>query len=138
MLFPKKRKFRKAFKGRIHGVRHTGCHLVAGSYAIKAEEPERLTSRHIESARRVLARYIRRLGKIRIRVFPDLPVSSKPAETRMGRGKGAHDHWVCRVYPGRILFELEGVSESVARKACEVAMTKLPMRARFVSRSPLL
>lgn len=136
MLFPKKTKFRKAFKGKIHGVATSGTYVAYGTYGLKAMEPERITARQIESARRAITRSMRRVGKVFIRIFPDVPVSTKPAEVRMGSGKGSPEYWVCRVKPGRILFELEGVSEEVARKAFSLAAAKLPIQTKFVTRLP--
>lgn len=134
MLFPKKTKFRKAFKGRIHGNSYSGCLLNFGAYGLKAMEPDRITAQQIEAARRALTRHIRRIGKVWIRIFPDLPVSSKPAEVRMGSGKGAPEKWVCRVHPGRIMFELDGMPEAVAREACFLADAKLPIKTKFITR----
>lgn len=134
MLSPKKTKYRKAHKGRIHGFAKGGTELVFGAYGLKAIEPERITARQIEAARRAAMRYIRRLGRLWIRIFPDLPVSSKPAEVRMGKGKGSPEFWVCPVKPGRILFEMDGVPLDVAKRAFELAAAKLPIRTRFVTR----
>lgn len=134
MMFPSKTKFRKAFKGRIHGLTSRGDALSFGSYGLKAMQPERITARQIEAARRAMTRHIKRLGKVWIRIFPDIPVSRKPAEVRMGRGKGAPEYWVCRVHPGRILFEMDGVSQVVAEKAFALAAAKLPIATRVVSR----
>lgn len=134
MLSPKRTKFRKQHKGRIHGNAKGGTQVSFGSYGLKAMEPERITARQIEAARRAMTRKIRRVGKIWIRVFPDVPVSSKPAEVRMGKGKGSPEFWVCRVKPGRILFEMDGVPESLAREAFELAAAKLPIRTKFVMR----
>ncbi len=134
MLIPKKTKFRKAFKGRIHGVAKGGTTLNFGSYGLKTIEPERITSRQIEAARRTITRHMRRAGRIWIRIFPDVPVSKKPAEVRQGKGKGAVEYWACRVKPGRIMFELDGVSEEVAREAFSLASAKLPVATRFVMR----
>lgn len=134
MLSPKKTKFRKAFKGRIHGDAYAGCQLNFGSYGIKALEPERISAQQIEAARRAITRHIRRVGKVWIRIFPDVPVSSKPAEVRMGSGKGAPEKWVCRVHPGKIMFELDGMPENVAREACLLADAKLPIKTKFVTR----
>lgn len=134
MLSPKKTKFRKAFKGRIHGVATSGVDLTFGSFGLKAVEPERITARQIEAARRAMTRYMRRAGRVWIRIFPDVPVSKKPAEVRMGSGKGSPEYWVCRVKPGRILFEVDGVSSEMAEKAFELAAAKLPIRTRFVKR----
>ncbi|MDR2464235.1 MAG: 50S ribosomal protein L16 [Holosporales bacterium] len=134
MLAPKKTKFRKAFKGRIHGLARSGFSVAFGDFGLKSMGPIRITARQIESARRTITRHIRRAGKLWIRVFPDVPVSKKPAEVRMGRGKGSPEFWVCRVRPGRVLFELNGVSESVAREAFALAAAKLPVDTKFVSR----
>lgn len=134
MLSPKRTKYRKAFKGRIHGNAKAGTDVTYGSYGLKALEPCRMTARQIESARRAITRHIRRVGKVWIRVFPDVPVSTKPAEVRMGSGKGSPEYWVCRVKPGKILFELDGVLPEVAEKAFELASAKLPIATRFVRR----
>ena len=134
MLQPKKTKFRKQFKGRIHGVAKGGTNLDFGQFGLKAVEPERITARQIEAARRALTRHMRRAGRVWIRVFPDVPVSSKPAEVRMGKGKGAPELWVCRVKPGRIMFEIDGVSSTLAREAWTLAAAKLPIKTRFVQR----
>jgi large subunit ribosomal protein L16 len=134
MLSPKKTKFRKAFKGRIHGVATSGATLNFGSYGLKALTPERITARQIESARRAMTRHIKRSGRVWIRIFPDVPVSSKPAEVRMGSGKGSVEFWACRIHPGRILFEMDGVTEEVAREAMSLAAAKLPLQTKFVKR----
>lgn len=134
MLSPKKTKYRKAFKGRIHGVARSGATVAFGTYGLKAMEPARVTARQIEAARRAITRHMRRVGKLWIRIFPDVPVSKKPAEVRMGSGKGSPEFWVCRVKPGRILFELNGVPEDVARKAFSLASEKLPIDTKFVAR----
>jgi large subunit ribosomal protein L16 len=134
MLQPKKTKYRKAFKGRIKGQSKGGYDLAFGEYGLKATEPERVTARQIEAARRALAREMKRQGRVWIRVFPDVPVSKKPAEVRMGSGKGAPEFWVCRVAPGRIMFEVDGVDEATARHALDLAAAKLPVKARFVQR----
>ncbi|MCP5322809.1 MAG: 50S ribosomal protein L16 [Candidatus Paracaedibacteraceae bacterium] len=134
MLSPKKTKFRKAFKGRIHGVATSGASLNFGSFGLKALTPERITARQIESARRAMTRHIKRSGRVWIRIFPDVPVSSKPAEVRMGSGKGSVEFWACRVHPGRILFEMDGVPEDVAREAMSLAAAKLPLQTKFVKR----
>jgi len=134
MLSPKKTKFRKAFKGRIHGVATSGATLNFGSFGLKALTPERITARQIESARRAMTRHIKRSGRVWIRIFPDLPVSTKPAEVRMGSGKGSVEFWACRVHPGRILFEMDGVDEGVAREAMSLAAAKLPLQTKFVKR----
>ncbi|HWJ86549.1 MAG TPA: 50S ribosomal protein L16 [Pelagibacterium sp.] len=134
MLQPKRTKFRKAHKGRIHGVAKGGTTLNFGEYGLKAQEPERISARQIEAARRAMTRYMKRAGRVWIRVFPDLPVSSKPTEVRMGKGKGAPEFWAARVKPGRVMFEIDGVSEEVAREALRLAAMKLPIKTRFVSR----
>jgi large subunit ribosomal protein L16 len=134
MLSPKKTKFRKAFKGRIHGVAKSGATLNFGSFGLKALTPERITARQIESARRAMTRHIKRSGRVWIRIFPDVPVSSKPAEVRMGSGKGSVEFWACRIHPGRILFEMDGVPEEVAREAMSLAAAKLPLLTKFVKR----
>jgi large subunit ribosomal protein L16 len=134
MLQPKRTKYRKAFKGRISGVAKGGFNLDFGSFGLKALEPERLTARQIEAARRAITRHMKRAGRVWIRVFPDVPVSKKPAEVRMGSGKGAPEFWVCRVRPGRVLFELDGVPVNVAREALDLAAAKLPIKTRFVAR----
>ena len=134
MLQPKKTKFRKQFKGRIHGVAKGATSLDYGEYGLKAMEPERITARQIEAARRALTRHMKRAGRVWIRVFPDVPVSSKPAEVRMGKGKGAPEYWVARVKPGRIMFEIDGVSVEIAREALTLAAAKLPIKTRFVQR----
>lgn len=134
MLSPKKTKYRKAFKGRIHGNAKGGAEISFGTYGLKAVEPARVTARQIESARRAITRHMRRAGRLWIRIFPDIPVSKKPAEVRMGSGKGAPEFWVCRVKPGRILFELNGVSEEVAQVAFNLASEKLPIDTKFVKR----
>ncbi|GGF29718.1 50S ribosomal protein L16 [Aliidongia dinghuensis] len=134
MLSPKRTKYRKAFKGRIHGLAKGGTALNFGAYGLKAVEPGRITARQIEAARRAISRHIRRVGRVWIRVFPDVPVSSKPAEVRMGSGKGSPEFWVCRVKPGRIMFELDGVPAETAREAFSLAAAKLPIGVRFVQR----
>jgi len=134
MLQPKRTKYRKAHKGRIHGVATGGTKITFGSFGLKAMEPERITARQIEAARRAMTRHMKRAGKVWIRVFPDVPVSSKPAEVRMGKGKGAPEFWAARVKPGRILFEIDGVNEETARGAFERAAAKLPIRTKFVQR----
>lgn len=134
MLLPAKTKHRKAFKGRIHGNSKGGSDLNFGAFGLKAMEPERITSRQIEAARRAITRHLRRAGKLWIRIFPDLPVSAKPADVRMGSGKGSVEYWACRVKPGRIMFELDGVPEELAKSAFERAVAKLPIRAKFVKR----
>jgi large subunit ribosomal protein L16 len=134
MLQPKRTKFRKAFKGRIHGNAKGGTELNFGSFGLKAMEPERITARQIEAARRAIQRHIKRTGRLWIRIFPDVPVSSKPAEVRMGSGKGTPEYWVCRVHPGRIMFEMDGVSKELATEAFTLAAAKLPIKTRVVSR----
>ena len=134
MLSPKKTKFRKAHKGRIHGNAKGGTDLLFGSFGLKALEPERITARQIEAVRRTIQRYVKRSGRLWIRIFPDVPVSQKPAEVRMGKGKGTPEYWACRVKPGRIMFELDGVPEELARGAFERAAAKLPIAVKFVKR----
>lgn len=134
MLQPKKTKYRKQHKGRIHGNTKGGAKLNFGSYGLKALEPERITARQIEASRRAITRHMRRVGRLWIRIFPDLPVTSKPAEVRMGKGKGSVDYWAARVAPGRILFELDGVTEEMARGAFDRASAKLPIKTKFVKR----
>ena len=134
MLSPKRTKYRKAFKGRISGAAKGGFNLDFGSFGLKAMEPDRLTARQIEAARRAITRHMKRAGRVWIRIGPDVPVSKKPAEVRMGSGKGAPEFWAARVKPGRILFELEGVTPLVAREALALAAAKLPIKTRFVSR----
>ena len=134
MLQPKRTKFRKAFKGRIHGNAKGGTELNFGAYGLKAMEPERITARQIEAARRAITRHIKRQGRLWIRIFPDLPVTGKPAEVRMGKGKGAVDHWAARVAPGRILFEIDGVPDDIAREALRLGAAKLPVSTRVVTR----
>ena len=135
MLFPQKTKFRKQFKGRIHGAAKGNYKLNFGSYGLKALEPERITSRQIESARKAITRYLKRAGRLWIRVFPDVPVTKKPTEVRMGKGKGAVEFWACRIHPGRIMFEVDGVDISEARKAMRLAAAKLPIKCKFVQRN---
>src|ERR1700733_8538473 len=137
MLQPKRTKFRKQFKGRIHGVASSGAILNFGQFGLKALEPERITARQIEAARRAITREMKRQGRVWIRMFPDVPVSAKPAEVRMGKGKGAPDHWVARVKPGRILFEMEGVTVTEAKEAMRLASHKMPLRTTFVKRDML-
>lgn len=134
MLYPSKTKFRKAFKGRIKGITTTGANISFGSYGLKALEPARITDRQIEAARKTISRCMKRAGRIWIRIFPDVPVSKKPAEVRMGSGKGSPEYWVCRVNPGRVLFEIDGVSEGIAIAAFENAAAKLPIKTKFVKR----
>ena len=132
MLSPKKTKFRKQFKGRIHGNSKGNYSLNYGSFGLKAIEPERVTSRQIEAARKAITRYLKRAGRMWIRIFPDVPVSKKPAEVRMGKGKGSPEFWVCRVKPGKIMFELDGVTEESAKEAFSLAAAKLPLETKFV------
>ena len=134
MLSPKRTKFRKAHKGRIHGNAKGGTQLNFGSFGLKAVTPERVTARQIEAARRAITRHLRRAGRVWIRVFPDVPVSSKPAEVRMGKGKGSVDRWAAKVKPGRIMFEIDGVADSIAREALRLAAMKLPVKTRTVVR----
>jgi len=134
MLSPKRTKYRKAHKGRIHGKAKGGTVLNFGAYGLKATSPERVTARQIEAARRAMTRHMKRAGRVWIRIFPDVPVSKKPPEVRQGKGKGSVEYWAARVKPGRILFELDGVSLSVAKKAFELAAAKLPLSTRFVTR----
>ncbi len=134
MLSPKRTKFRKAHKGRIHGNAKAGYTLNFGSYGLKATTPERVTARQIEAARRAMTRHMKRAGKVWIRIFPDLPVSQKPAEVRQGKGKGSPEFWAVRVAPGRIMFEIDGIPEDVAVRALQLAAAKLPVRTRIVSR----
>jgi len=134
MLSPKKTKFRKAFKGKIHGVAKAGFSVSYGAFGLKALEPARITARQIEAARRAITRHMRRVGKVWIRIFPDVPVSRKPAEVRMGSGKGGVEFWACRVKPGKIMFELDGVSEEVAEVAFKLPAEKLPIETKFVKR----
>jgi large subunit ribosomal protein L16 len=134
MLQPKRTKFRKAHKGRIHGDAKGGATLNFGAFGLKALEPERITARQIESARRAITRHIKRQGRLWIRIFPDVPVSTKPAEVRMGSGKGTPEYWVARVKPGRVMFELDGVSRDVAAGAFERAAAKLPIKTRMIVR----
>jgi large subunit ribosomal protein L16 len=134
MLQPKRTKYRKAFKGRISGAAKGGFNLDFGAFGLKAMEPDRLTARQIEAARRAITRHMKRAGRVWIRVFPDVPVSKKPAEVRMGSGKGAPEFWAARVKPGRVLFELDGVPATVAKEALALAAAKLPIKTRFVAR----
>jgi large subunit ribosomal protein L16 len=134
MLQPKKTNFRKQFKGRISGAAKGGTELNFGQYGLKALEPERVTARQIEAARRAITRAMKRAGRVWIRVFPDVPVSKKPTEVRMGKGKGAPEFWACRVKPGRIMFEVEGVNEEIAREAFRLGAAKLPIKTRFIQR----
>ena len=134
MLQPKRTKFRKMHKGRIHGEAKGGFNLNFGSFALKATEPERVTARQIEAARRAITRHMKRQGRVWIRIFPDLPVSAKPIEVRMGKGKGSTDRWVSKVKPGRIMFEIDGVSEVIAREALRLGAMKLPVTTRIVAK----
>ena len=134
MLQPMKTKFRKAHKGRIKGLATSGIDLAFGQFGLKALEPERVTARQIEAARRAMTRHMKRAGRVWIRVFPDVPVSKKPLEVRMGSGKGAPELWVARVKPGRIMFEIDGVPIQVAKEALALAAAKLPIKTRFVAR----
>ena len=134
MLQPARTKFRKAHKGRIHGTSKAGTELNFGQYGLKALEPDRVTARQIEAARRALTRHMKRAGRVWIRVYPDVPVSKKPIEVRMGKGKGTPEFWVCRVKPGRIMFEVDGVAEDVAREALRLAAMKLPVKTRTIVR----
>src|SRR6202521_55105 len=134
MMQPKKTKFRKAHKGRIHGVATSGAALSFGQFGLKAMAAERITARQIEAARRALTRHMKRAGRVWIRIFPDVPVSKKPIEVRMGKGKGTPEYWVCRVKPGRIMFEIDGVSVEVAREALALAAAKLSVKTRFIER----
>jgi large subunit ribosomal protein L16 len=130
---PKRTKHRKAFKGRIHGMAKGGTALNFGTFGLKALEPERVTARQIEAARRAVSRAMKRQGHLWIRIFPDVPVSKRPPEVRQGKGKGEPEYWACKVKPGRILFEIDGVTETVAREAFLLAAAKLPIKTRFVS-----
>ncbi|SRR5713226_5724242 len=134
MQQPVRTKFRKAHKGRIHGTATSATALNFGQFGLKAIEPDRVTARQIEAARRAMTRHMKRSGRVWIRIFPDVPVSKKPIEVRMGKGKGTPEMWVCRVKPGRIMFEIDGVSVAVAREALDLAAAKLPIKTRFVQR----
>ncbi len=134
MLSPKRTKFRKAHKGRIHGLAKGGTRLNFGAHGLKAMEPMRVTARQIEAARRAITRHMKRVGRVWVLVFPDVPVSTKPAEVRMGSGKGAPEYWVCRVKPGRIMFEIDGVPANVAKEAFDLAAAKLPIKTKFITR----
>ena len=134
MLQPKRTNYRKQFKGRIHGQATSGAELTFGSFGLKALEPERVTARQIEAARRAITRHMKRAGRVWIRIFPDVPVSKKPTEVRMGSGKGAPEFWACRVKPGRIMFEIDGVPDIVAREALRLGAAKLPIKTRVVQR----
>ena len=134
MLQPKRTKYRKAHKGRIHGNAKGGTTLNFGSYGLKAVGPARVTARQIEAARRSITRHMKRVGRVWIRIFPDVPVSQKPAEVRQGKGKGNPEFWICRVKPGRIMFEMDGVPAAVAKRAFELAAAKLPLKTKFIAR----
>ena len=134
MLQPKKTKFRKAHKGRIHGNAKGGTELAFGQFGLKSQEPERVTARQIEAARRAITREMKRQGRVWIRIYPDVPVTGKPAEVRMGKGKGAVEFWAARVHPGRIMFEIDGVPDDVAREALRLGAAKLPVKTRIVTR----
>lgn len=134
MLMPKRVKYRKTMRGRMRGLAHRGNQVTFGTYGLQAVEPQMVTSRQIEAARRAIVRYIRRGGKVWIRIFPDKPYTKRAAETRMGSGKGAVDHWVAIVRPGRVLFEMAGVREELAKEALRLASHKLPLRTQFVKR----
>lgn len=134
MMQPKRTKFRKAFKGRIHGLAKGGAELNFGAFGMKAVEPGRISARQIEAARRAITRHLKRVGRVWIRIFPDVPVSKKPAEVRMGKGKGSVELWVCRVKPGRIMFEIDGVPAELAAEAIARGAAKLPLETRFVQR----
>ena len=134
MLQPKRTKFRKGFKGRIHGAAKSGTQLNFGEYGLKAMAPERINAREIEAARRAITRQMKRQGRVWIRIFPDVPVSDKPAEVRMGKGKGSVEYWAARVAPGRIMFEVDGVPDDIAREALRLGAAKLPVQTRIVTR----
>jgi large subunit ribosomal protein L16 len=134
MLSPKRTKYRKAHKGRIHGDAKGGTALNFGAYGLKAMEPERITARQIEASRRAITRAMKRAGRVWIRIFPDVPVSRKPAEVRMGSGKGSPEFWVARVHPGRIIFEIDGVPVETARQALTLGAAKLPIKTKFIQR----
>lgn len=134
MMSPKRTKYRKAHKGRIHGLAKSGTQLNYGAFGLKALEPERITARQIEAARRAITRSMKRAGRVWIRMFPDVPVSQKPAEVRMGSGKGSPEFWVCRIKPGRIMFEIDGVSPELARESLALGAAKLPIRTKFIQR----
>lgn len=134
MLAPKKFKHRKQFKGRIHGNAKGGSTLAFGAYGLKALTPDRVTARQIEAARRAITRHIKRQGKVWIRIFPDVPVTAKPLEVRQGKGKGSVDYWAARVKPGRIMFEMDGVPQDIAREALALAAMKLPVKTKFITR----
>src|SRR4051812_553030 len=134
MLSPKKTKFRKQFKGKIHGATKGGALLNFGSHGLKSMEPERVTARQIEAARRAITRQMKRQGRVWIRIFPDVPVTDKPAEVRMGKGRGAVEYWAARVPPGRIMFEIDGVPDDIAREALRLGAAKLPVKTKIVTR----
>jgi large subunit ribosomal protein L16 len=134
MLQPSRTKYRKAHKGRIHGAAKGGFSLNFGTFGLKAVEPGRVTARQLEAARRAVTRHLKRVGRVWIRVFPDVPISRKPAEVRMGSGKGNPEYWVCRVHPGRVMFEIDGVPRALAQEAFDLASAKLPIKTRFVAR----
>ena len=134
MLQPSRTKYRKAHKGRIHGTAKGGISLNFGAFGLKAVEPGRVTARQLEAARRAMTRHLKRVGRVWIRVFPDVPISRKPAEVRMGSGKGTPEYWVCRVHPGRVMFEIDGVPRALAQEAFDLASAKLPIKTRFVAR----
>ncbi len=134
MLSPKRTKYRKAHKGRVHGLAKGGTELNFGSYGLKATTPGRVTARQIEAARRAITRRMKRAGRVWIRIFPDVPVSTKPTEVRMGKGKGSPEYWMARVKPGRIMFEVDGVDENIAREAFDRGAAKLPVQTRIISR----
>ena len=134
MLQPKRTKFRKQFKGRIHGLAKGGSDITFGQWGLKATEPDRINARQIEAARRAMTRHMKRQGRVWIRIFPDVPVTAKPIEVRMGKGKGSIDRWVAKVKPGRIMFEIDGVSESVAMEALRLAAMKMSVKCRIVTR----
>ena len=134
MLQPKRTKYRKQFKGRIHGVAKGGSDLAFGEYGLKAQEPNRVNAREIEAARRAITRHMKRAGRVWIRIFPDVPVTSKPTEVRMGKGKGGVDYWAAKGKPGRIMFEIDGVSEDIAREALRLGAAKLSVKTRFIQR----
>ena len=135
MLQPKRTKYKKMHKGRNRGLAHRGSKVSFGEYALKSTARGRITARQIEAARRAMTRHVKRGGKIWIRVFPDKPITKKPLEVRMGKGKGAVEYWVCQIRPGKVLYEMEGVSEEIAREAFELAARKLPLKTAFVKRS---
>ncbi|GEO87182.1 MULTISPECIES: 50S ribosomal protein L16 [Alphaproteobacteria] len=134
MLQPKRTKYRKQFKGRIKGVAKGGFDLAFGEFGLKALEPNRVNAREIEAARRAITRYMKRAGRVWIRVFPDVPVTAKPTEVRMGKGKGSVEYWACKVKPGRMMFEIDGVTEEIAREALRLGSAKLSVKTRFVQR----